>query len=644
MFNIRMYFKGELYLKNIIFITSRLDKDHGGLTASLLNKVRILYDYKGVKSKILTFHAAHDFEQTRAEIIERYNLEGKVEILNLNEYFRQQCIKTDAVQYQINTDNLLAINVNDNKKEFYDEGLKKLEITYNNNLIHEVKHFSDNSICVQKDIIDEDGYLYWTSYYFNNKLSRQVFFKADQTPITTREYDATSNKQKIKNVVLLEKEPIRFNSFNEFKEYFIKQFITDDYTYLVGEARPQDPNIMNIEDERVRKIFMTHSIHLRPDSDVIRLGNRKVLNNLNDIDALVLLTNKQKDDIVERFGYRNNYYVIPHSIKISEISETKEENKVVLISRLHEEKRLDHAIKAFKQVVTVKPEAKLLIYGDGEERIKLQNLINKLNLQENIKLMGYTNNVNQILQSATCSLLTSQYEGFALVIQESIANGTPVIAYDIKYGPSDMIDDGVNGFLVDNGDVDSLATALIQYLDKSPSEHQQFSAAAIAKAQQFSNENFAKSWMNLLEDTKTQKKGFNPEAKLVNIKQKKINKNNFKIDVKVKLNADSKIDPQFKGMFYHRSTLENKETSKYDVVEPKVTALENDVFKIEIPFHADKFKKKEIYDLSLIVREESQFHKIRIGNEREHFNIEQLATKKVKPYYTKDYDNLSFQL
>lgn len=631
-------------MKNIIFITSRLDKDHGGLTASLLNKVRILYDYEGVKSKILTFHAAHDFEQTRAEIMKRYNLEDKVEILNLNEHFRKQCTKTDADKYQINTDNLLSVNVNDNKREFYDGGIKKLEIIYKNGLIHEVKHFSDNSICVQKDIIDKDGYLYWTSYYFNNKLSRQVFFKHDQTPITTREYDATSNNQKIKNVVLLEKEPTRFKSFDEFKEYFIKQFITDDYTYLVGEARAQDPNIMNINDERVRKIFMTHSIHMRPGSDVIRLGNRKVLNNLNDIDALVLLTYKQREDIVERFGYRNNYYVIPHSIKISEISEMKEDKKVVLISRLHEEKRLDHAIKAFKQVVKVMPDAKLYIYGDGEARIKLQNLINNLNLQENIKLMGYTNNVNPILQSATCSLLTPQYEGFALVIQESIANGTPVIAYDINYGPSDMIDDGVNGFLVKNGDIDALATSLIHYLNKTPSEHQQFSAAALAKAQQFSNENFAKSWMHLLENTEESEKGFNPEAILVNIKQKKINKNNFKIDVNVKLNTESNLDPQFKGLFYHRSTIENKETTKYNVVEPKVTALEDDLFRIEIPFHAEKFKKKEIYDLSLEVSEESQYHKIRIGNQRENFNIEQLATRKVKPYYTKDYDNLSFQL
>jgi glycosyltransferase involved in cell wall biosynthesis len=638
------YSKGELYLKNIIFITSRLDKDHGGLTASLLNKARILYDYENIKSKVLTFHADHNFRETSAEIKQRYDLEGKVDIINLNDFFRTQCSNRDKKQYDVDTDGLISVKVNDNKMEYYHEGLKKLEVTYKNDLIHEVKHFSDNSICVKKNIIDKDGYLYWTSYYFDNKLSRQVFYKLDKTPIVTREYDATSNKQKIKNVVLFKDTPIRFGNFDEFKEYFIKQFITDDYTYLVGEARALDPNIMNITDARVRKIFMTHSIHLRPGTDVIRLGNRQVLNNLNDIDALVLLTQQQRQDIIDRFGYRNNYYVIPHSIKISEISQKRTRDKVVLISRLHEEKRLDHAIKAFKQVVKAKPEATLLIYGDGDERTKLQNLINKLGLQEHVKLMGYSSDVDEILQTAACSILTSQYEGFALVIQESIANGTPVIAYDIKYGPSDMIDHGVNGYLAENGDIEDLASSIINYLNKSTSEQQKFSAAAIEKASQFSNENFAKSWVKLFEQTEENKTVFKPEAKLININQKKINKNKYKIDIKVKLNAEKNVQPEFIGVFYHRSTLENNKISKCDCVDTKVTQLEGDLFKIEVPFHADKYKKKEIYDLSLEVKDESQYHNIRIGNQRESFNIQNLATRKVKPYYTKNHDNLSFKL
>src|SRR5699024_2251740 len=164
------------------------------------------------------------------------------------------------------------------------------------------------------------------------------------------------------------------------------------------------------------------------------------LSNLNHIYALVLLTEKQRDDIIRRFGHRNNYYVIPHSINLTNIVKSKENNKVVIISRLHEEKRIDHSIKSFKEVVNKIPYAKLYIYGKDKDKAKLKSLINELKLENNIKLKVYTDESNLVLQSSDCSLLTSKYEGFAISIQESIAAGTPKISYNIKYGPSDMIE------------------------------------------------------------------------------------------------------------------------------------------------------------------------------------------------------------
>ena len=55
-------------------------------------------------------------------------------------------------------------------------------------------------------------------------------------------------------------------------------------------------------------------------------------------------------------------------------------------------------------------------------------------------------------QHATASLLTSQYEGFGMTIMESIHNGCPVVSYDVRYGPSELIIDGENGLLIDAGD------------------------------------------------------------------------------------------------------------------------------------------------------------------------------------------------
>jgi poly(glycerol-phosphate) alpha-glucosyltransferase len=65
-------------------------------------------------------------------------------------------------------------------------------------------------------------------------------------------------------------------------------------------------------------------------------------------------------------------------------------------------------------------------------------------------------------------VLTSRYEGFGLVVLESIAHGCPVVAYDVKYGPADIIRDGINGLLVEAGNIDALAAAIIQVLTDTP--------------------------------------------------------------------------------------------------------------------------------------------------------------------------------
>lgn len=631
-------------MENVVFVTSRLDADHGGLTSSLLNKARILHDEKGINSIILTFHATTNFKDIKSTIIERYNLKDKVEIYNINDYFREHDLSYEIKKYNIDTSSYIPIKINNNKFEYYKDGFKVLEIYYNKDNIKEVKHFNKNSVCTSKDVIDKDGYIYWQSFYSNQYLARQVFYRKDQTPFLTREFDAANKSDKVISIVLFVRKPIRFNSFNEFKEYFINLYIKAPLTYIVGEARGLDPVIMNIKNSYVRKIFMTHSIHIRPGTDIIRTGNRDVLNNLNNIDALVLLTKKQKEDIAKRFGTRNNYYVIPHSIQIPDIKENKISNKVVIVSRLHPEKRLDHSIKAFEKVVKKVPNATLHIYGEGEEKSKLQELINKLGLKNQVKLMGYSKEINTILQSADCSLLTSQYEGFALAIQESIANGTPVIAYDIKYGPSDMIDNDKNGYLVENGNINELSNHIIKYLNKSEKEKEKYNEYAIKKARNFSNQEFANAWVNLFEDLKIESSEMHPKVKLIDLQRPQFKKLTYKILLEVKLNTKDKIEPIFKGNFSHRSTIKDQENKIVDIVDAKIISVEKDTFILEIEFDAKHYPKNEIYDLSLSITSKDKFFDIEVGDKSKKINLSRLSHRKCKPFYTDENSNISFEL
>lgn len=628
---------------NIIYITSRLDKNHGGLTASLLNKTRILEENNKIGSKILSFHLDPNYNNVISDIKERYNLNENIKLININEFYRGNSDREEK-KYYLNLESYTEVKIDKFNFEYYKEGIKYNEVKYNEKNICEVRFFNETNELYRKDVIDSQGFLYYTSYYLNNFLSRQIHYRKDGSIYLTREFDAKNGKDTIKSIVLfLESNMVkRFKNFDEFKKYFILEFIVSPITYLVGEARGLDSVILSINDSRVRKIFMTHSIHIRPDTDIIRAGNRPVLNNLNNIDSLVVLTEKQKNDIEKRFGKRDNYFVIPHSIDKKYINIDTEENKVVIVSRLHEEKNIDHAIRAFKKVVSKVPNAKLHIYGDGPEKGKLNQLIEKLNLVDNIKLKGYSSDIDNVLQSADCLILTSKYEGFGMVIQESIANGTPVIAYNIKYGPSDMIDDGKNGYLVSNSDENDLAEKIIKYLKLNESEKKMFSLNSIKKADEFSHANFSKKWVDLFKSNYQLKSKFETEIYLKNIKKVSLNK--YKIIVEINVDGDLNEELKIKPKFYLRSSLDDLENKEYIVDEYSIIEKNANKYSVEIIFNSKSKDKNEIYDLSIEMKSDNINYEYRVGHHRENgIILKEYKGKKFKPYFTEKYGNLSFK-
>jgi len=104
----------------------------------------------------------------------------------------------------------------------------------------------------------------------------------------------------------------------------------------------------------------------------------------------------------------------------------------------------------------------LRIFGNGPLRATLAEYVETLNLTNNVFFEGYIDDVSQIYQNLTGLLLTSQYEGFPNVMIEALASGIPVISFDFKSGPSEVIVNGINGFLVDNRSIDLLAQRMIQ--------------------------------------------------------------------------------------------------------------------------------------------------------------------------------------
>lgn len=226
--------------------------------------------------------------------------------------------------------------------------------------------------------------------------------------------------------------------------------------------------------------------------------------NMEKFDRIVFLTDEQKEDVADQFGESDRYQVISHFAEpVSEEKgwESKDSKLAVSIARYMPQKRIDEAIKAFALVVKEIPEAEYHVYGYGPLKEELETMVNQLNLDNHVFLHDFSHNPTIIFQNAVCSILTSDYEGFGLVLIESLAAGTPIVAYDIKYGPKDIIRNNINGYLVQKGNRTELAEKVMTIM-KDPILAKQLSFHAKEVVQRFSYEQYQRQWLHLLESLK----------------------------------------------------------------------------------------------------------------------------------------------
>ena len=133
--------------------------------------------------------------------------------------------------------------------------------------------------------------------------------------------------------------------------------------------------------------------------------------------------------------------------------------------RLVGQKDFPTLIKAFAQVVKHRS-ARLLILGEGECRSELEKQIHDLNLGDYAKLHGFAKNPYPYMKAADVFVSSSKFEGLAYVLVEALANGTSVVSTDCPHGPRDILEDGKYGRLVPVRDVQALAQAIGETLDR----------------------------------------------------------------------------------------------------------------------------------------------------------------------------------
>lgn len=170
--------------------------------------------------------------------------------------------------------------------------------------------------------------------------------------------------------------------------------------------------------------------------------------------------------------------VIPNGVEVPSAFvdpvNLKQSKKIYACGRLDAGKHFDVLINAFSLVHEKYPEYQLIIFGEGEERNHLEAIVKKLRLEYSVSLPGVSHALDTDMLDGYLYVFTSRSEGYPNALAEAMMLGLPCIAEDCDYGPAEMIEDGVNGYLVEVGSIKKLSERM-QELIETPQIAEHFS-------------------------------------------------------------------------------------------------------------------------------------------------------------------------
>ena len=264
-------------------------------------------------------------------------------------------------------------------------------------------------------------------------------------------------------------------------------FINDipDGSRKIGEIHINRANYRNFKFDNencLKRLFAKYWSH-------------SLLGHLRKLDSLVVLTDKDREAWTEL----NNVVTIPDPLPFTPTkSSLQTEKRVIAIARYSYEKGIDLLLQAWAEVERQCEDWRLDVFGDGDTS-SYEHLIDNLGIDRNrCGLNARTNDVEREYCNSSIFALSSRFEGFGMVMIEAMACGLPVVAFNCPWGPQEIVNNGEDGILVDNGSPSSLANGLLQLIN-DVNTRKAMSEAAERNVLRFKIDYIAQKWQQLFE-------------------------------------------------------------------------------------------------------------------------------------------------
>ena len=226
---------------------------------------------------------------------------------------------------------------------------------------------------------------------------------------------------------------------------------------------------------------------------------KTISNTTKKLDYFVVVSKKMVEDYTKYLSIPVIY--IPNSIEELPNKFSKHDtNNIISVGRLESVKGFEDLIDIFKMIVLKNDNVFLNIVGDGTQYELLENKINDLGLQANIKLLGYKNSteLSELYNKSSIYVMTSFSESFGLVLLEAQSHKLPCIAFDSANGAKELIHNGVDGYLIDNRNKEKMTSKILELINNKD-KCKQLGENALDNSKNYLSKNIKRKWVDIFE-------------------------------------------------------------------------------------------------------------------------------------------------
>lgn len=377
-----------------------------------------------------------------------------------------------------------------------------------------VNYTGKNNQTIRREFYDSRGFLNKIKLYATgdtNKVVLEQFLSPAGKVKVEKYYDSTSaNPGELQRIVVYDHQGKHyfFENENQLITFFVEEIYKDGDIFYSDRHLELDQALGEVN-SNIPIVAVLHSIHAAqtamPEEESIlkapfTTGYRYVLENPEKYQNIIVSTQQQKQDLLQRLGPSIPVTAIPVACITHEAPSKKscqpQSYRLLSVARYAPEKQLLHQLRLVERLIEDFPKVELHLLGFGD-RAALNRVIKEKKLEDHVFVDGFKNDLTEEYERAELSIATSSFEGFSLAIFEALSFGVPVISYDIRYGPKELIIDGENGFLIEPNNEEELYQK-VKYFFDHPKVQEKLRGSHPQFLEKYSKERIASEWLSVV--------------------------------------------------------------------------------------------------------------------------------------------------